>query len=121
MMKRVSIVVSIFAGAVFCALAQPAFINRAGISRAEAPPFADPSPLPPSLMENLGRGVVALRTSATQVLVSWRVLGTDPSDVAFNLYRSTNGGAAVLLNGAPLTGATQFIDATADLTQSNSY
>ena len=73
-------------------------------------------------MENLGRGVVALRTTATQVLVSWRVLGTDPSDMAFNLYRSTNGGPpGVLFNGAPLTGATQFIDSTADLTQSNSY
>src|SRR5215204_457416 len=119
--KRVSIVVGAFAVAMFWVLAQPPLINRSGLTKAEAPPLADPSPLPPSLMENLGRGVVALRTSATQVLVSWRVLGTDPSDVAFNLYRSTNGGAAVLLNGAPLTGATQFIDATANLTQSNSY
>jgi hypothetical protein len=64
---------------------------------AKAMPTADPSPLPPSLMENLGRGVVALRTSATQVLISWRVLGTDPTDIAFNLYRSTNGGPPVAL------------------------
>ena len=108
----------------FCALAQPSFVNltnKVEAKATEVTPVADPSPLPPSLMENLGRGVVALRTSATQVLVSWRVLGTDPSDISFNLYRSTNGGPPALLNGAPLTGATQFIDATADLTQSNAY
>ena len=39
----------------------------------------------PSLMENLGRGVVAVRSTATEVTVSWRVLGTDPPDVAFQL------------------------------------
>jgi rhamnogalacturonan endolyase len=124
--KRASIVICVFAAAMFCALAQPSFVHLVGTGKAEAkaieaPPVAEPSPLPPSLMEHLGRGVVALRTSATQVLVSWRVLGTDPTDVAFNLYRSTNGGAAVLLNGSPLTGATRFIDATADLTQANAY
>lgn len=109
----------------FCALAQPSLINlsdaNAEAKVATLAPVADPSPLPPSLMENLGRGVVALRTSATQVLVSWRVLGTDPTDIAFNLYRSTNGAPAVALNGAPITGATQFVDTSADLTQSNSY
>jgi hypothetical protein len=72
-------------------------------------------------MENLGRGLVALRTSSTQVMVSWRVLGTDPPDVAFNLYRSTGGGPSQLLNAAPLSATTQFVDATADLTQSNTY
>jgi autotransporter-associated beta strand protein len=118
--KRACIALCVFAIAVFCALAQPSFVNL-NDANVEAAPVADPSPLPPSLMENLGRGVVALRTSATQVLVSWRVLGTDPTDIAFNLYRSTNGGPPVALNGAPITGATQFIDATADLTQSNSY
>jgi hypothetical protein len=29
-----------------------------------------------SLMENVGRGVVAIRSTATDVVVSWRVLGT---------------------------------------------
>lgn len=121
--KRPSVALVVFAVAACCVLAS--FFNlTAGKVEAKGTqviPIAEPSPLPPSLMENLGRGVVALRTSATQVLVSWRVLGTDPSDIAFNLYRSTNGGPPSLLNGAPLTGATRFIDATADLTQSNSY
>ncbi|WP_234320083.1 hypothetical protein [Streptomyces sp. SBT349] len=72
-------------------------------------------------MENLGRGVVAVRTSPTQVLVSWRLLGLDPQGIGFNVYRSTAGGAAVKLNSAVLTGGTNYTDATANLTQSNSY
>ncbi len=38
-------------------------------------------------MENLGRGVVAVRQSSTQVYVGWRMLGTDPFHITFNLYR----------------------------------
>jgi autotransporter-associated beta strand protein len=75
----------------------------------------------PSLMENLGRGVVAVRSTTTEVFISWRVLGTDPPDTAFNLYRSTGGAAPTLLNAAPITGATHFTDNTADLAQTNSY
>ncbi|MBC8010956.1 MAG: hypothetical protein H7067_12765 [Burkholderiales bacterium] len=44
-------------------------------------------------MENLGRGEVALRTGATQVYVGWRMLGTDPEEIGFNLYRSVGGAA----------------------------
>ncbi|HEX8190717.1 MAG TPA: Ig-like domain-containing protein, partial [Pyrinomonadaceae bacterium] len=73
------------------------------------------------LMENLGRGVVAIRQNATDVYVGWRLSGTDPSAVAFNLYRSTGGGPAVQLNAAPLTDSTNFVDGGADLTQSNAY
>jgi rhamnogalacturonan endolyase len=75
----------------------------------------------PSLMENLGRGVVAVRSTTTEVFISWRVLGTDPPDTAYNLYRSTGGGAPALLNGTPVTGATYFVDSGADLTQTNAY
>lgn len=73
------------------------------------------------LMENLGRGVVAVRASETENFVSWRFLGTDPDGVAFNLYRAADGGAAVLLNAAPLTGATEFSDTTANAAQANAY
>ncbi|HEY6403489.1 MAG TPA: Ig-like domain-containing protein, partial [Blastocatellia bacterium] len=72
-------------------------------------------------MENLGRGVVAVRSTTTEVFISWRALGTDPPDTAFNLYRSTGGSAPTLLNAAPITGATNFVDNAADLTQMNSY
>src|SRR5215813_7712744 len=75
----------------------------------------------PSLMENLARGVVAVRSTTTDVFVSWRVLGTDQPDIAFNLYRSTGGGTPSLLNAAPITGATYFVDSGADQTQENAY
>ncbi|HZB43987.1 MAG TPA: hypothetical protein VE360_02015, partial [Pyrinomonadaceae bacterium] len=73
------------------------------------------------LMENLGRGVVAVRQNETQVYVGWRMLGTDPTDIAFNLYRSTGGGPAIQLNAAPIADTTNFVDGGADLSQSNSY
>lgn len=72
-------------------------------------------------MENLGRGVVAVRSGNTAVLVSWRLLGLDPDGIGFNVYRSTAGGQEVKLNSAVLTGGTNFTDSTADLTRSNSY
>src|SRR5262245_23694370 len=75
----------------------------------------------PSLMENLGRGVVAVRSTTTEVFVSWRVLGIDPPDIAFNLYRSTGGGAPTLLNPSPINGATFFVDSGADLIRTNAY
>ncbi|HYP15726.1 MAG TPA: rhamnogalacturonan lyase, partial [Opitutus sp.] len=75
----------------------------------------------PHLMENLGRGVVAVRTSETETFVSWRMLGTDPSAIAFNLYRSTAGGAPLLLNATPITGATHFTDVDADRSRTNAY
>ena len=75
----------------------------------------------PHLMENLGRGIVAVRTTDAKVFVSWRQLGTDPADLSFNLYRSTNGSTPVALNAAPITGGTNWTDTTADLTASNAY
>ena len=62
-------------------------------------------------MEALGRGVVAMRTSSTQVYIGWRLLGGDPSDLGFNLYRSIGGGAAARLNGStPITASTNYLD-----------
>jgi rhamnogalacturonan endolyase len=72
-------------------------------------------------MERLSRGVVAVRTSSSQVYVGWRLFGTDPAGVSFNLYRSSNGGTAQLLNGSPLTASTNFVDTSAPTSQSNAY
>jgi rhamnogalacturonan endolyase len=72
-------------------------------------------------MEQLGRGVVAINQGEGKVFVSWRLLGTDPQDIAFNLYRSTGGGAPVKLNPQPLAGPTSFVDTGAKLDQSTSY
>lgn len=66
-------------------------------------------------MEKLGRGVVAVRSSSTQVYIGWRLLGNDPEDIAFNLYRSANGGAAVKVNGSPLAVTTDYSDTPGNL------
>lgn len=75
----------------------------------------------PRTMEKLGRGVVAVRASASSVFVSWRLLGLDQAGIAFDVYRSANGGAPVKLNATPLTGGTNFTDSSADLTLANVY
>jgi rhamnogalacturonan endolyase len=64
-------------------------------------------------MERLGRGVVAVPADAGRVFVSWRLLASDPANVAFNLYRSAEGAAPVRLNARPLSGPTSFSDSTA--------
>ena len=43
--------------------------------------------LPIRQMEALGRGLVAINLGEGKIFVSWRLLGTDPEDIAFNLYR----------------------------------
>jgi rhamnogalacturonan endolyase len=72
-------------------------------------------------MESLGRGVVAVRSSNTQVFVSWRLLGLDPEGIGFNVYRSANGGSFAKLNATVLTSGTNYTDATANLSQANTY
>ncbi|KAL3488042.1 hypothetical protein BJX62DRAFT_227583 [Aspergillus germanicus] len=72
-------------------------------------------------MENLGRGVVAIRSAEDQAFISWRVLGLDPDEIGFNLYRSTGDGDAELLNEDALTKGSNYVDSTADLTKDNTY
>lgn len=71
-------------------------------------------------MEKLDRGVVALRNSSTATWISWRVLGLDASTTTFNLYRSTNGGAAVKLNSTPLT-VSNYADTSAAVASTHTY
>lgn len=63
-------------------------------------------------MERLNRGVVAVPTDDGNVFVSWRLLANDPEDVAFNVYRSSDGGPPVRLNTVPLVGPTHYSDTT---------
>ncbi len=87
---------------------------------AAGPSTAAKSPLMRQ-MEYLDRGLVVVRRSTTQAYIGWRLLGTDPAGIAFNLYRSANGGAAVKLNPSPLTQTTDFVDSTINFSQSNAY
>ena len=68
-------------------------------------------------MEYLTRGVVAVIQGEGKVFVGWRMLGTDPDDIAFNLYRRTAGSKPVKLNDVPIADVTFFIDDKADLTK----
>ncbi|GAT62343.1 rhamnogalacturonan lyase [Paludibacter jiangxiensis] len=58
-------------------------------------------------MEYLDRGVVAVKTEKG-VFVSWRLLGNDPKQVAFNIYKN----GTERINAAPVTGATNLTDAS---------
>ena len=72
-------------------------------------------------MENLGRGVVAVRNAQGKVFVSWRLLGTEPDDLAFNLYRTIGNGKQVKLNRQPISKTTNYLDESTDTTQAHSY
>ena len=61
-------------------------------------------------MERLNRGLVAIHHGGGRVFVSWRLLGTDPDGVAFNVYRIVGNAAPVRVNAAPLTEATSISD-----------
>src|SRR4051812_11975945 len=76
---------------------------------------------PARQVEYLNRGIVVSKASGTSAYISWRLLGTDPSGVAFNLYRSANGAAATKLNGSPITATTDFTDSTLNAGVSNRY
>ncbi|MGR6914438.1 rhamnogalacturonan lyase [[Actinomadura] parvosata] len=67
-------------------------------------PTAPAQAAPPTKqMEDLDRGVISVRSGSGN-LVSWRLLGTDPDGVAFNLYR---GSTRIASN---LTASTNYLD-----------
>lgn len=57
----------------------------------------------------------------SSALISWRLLKTDPSNVAFDIYRSVDGGAEEKLNENPISNATSWSDADIDITKINTY
>src|SRR5688572_27297892 len=72
-------------------------------------------------MEYLSRGVIAVNQGDGKVFIGWRILGTDPEDISFNLYRTTVGAKPVKLNPTAITDVTFFVDDRADLTKANAY
>lgn len=55
-------------------------------------------------MESLNRGLVAMKTD-NGIYVGWRLLGTDPEETNFNLYRD-----GVKVNSTPITDSTNYLD-----------
>jgi rhamnogalacturonan endolyase len=56
-------------------------------------------------MERLDRGCVAIPQANGQVFVSWRMLGTEPKDLSYNVYRNGD-----KLNHEPITRTTNLVD-----------
>jgi len=71
-------------------------------------------------METLDRGVIAVKENG-HFYIGWRVLGTDPDNLAFNLYRKSGNQKAVKINDQIITGATNFIDAKANVQENNTW
>src|SRR5262245_60061171 len=84
-------------------------------------PAEDTDTRPVRHMEALGRGVVAIHQGEGKVFVGWRLLGVDPDDVAFNLYRASGDGEPVKLNTEPIAKATHYQDSAVDLSKGVAY
>ncbi|MFJ8695571.1 rhamnogalacturonan lyase [Streptomyces roseolilacinus] len=84
------------------ALAGAALAGAAALTLTALPADAADTAAAARQVERLDRGVVSVHTG-TGNLVSWRWLGTDADDVAFNVYR---GGTKV--NATPVTGSTNY-------------
>lgn len=64
-------------------------------------------------VEKLNRGLVAMRLNTNQVYIGWRMLGTEPTDVSYNLYCND-----VKLAESPFTTSTNF---THNITTDGTY
>jgi len=62
-------------------------------------------PVGPRVMEDLDRGVVAIRKGGSGVYVGWRMLGTEPESVGYNLHRDST-----KINTSPITNSCNFLD-----------
>ena len=59
---------------------------------------------PARQMEQLDRGLVAVKQNYN-VFLSWRMLGTDPDEIGFNIYRD-----GVKINSTPIYDKTNTFD-----------
>jgi len=62
--------------------------------------------------ERFDRGLVAVRGNAG-IHVSWRLFGSDPAGLGFNLYRQNGNASLQRINILPITRTTDFVDASA--------
>lgn len=83
--------------------------------------FAGSQAMAQRQMENLDRGIVAVRTPGDSAFISWRLLGTEPDEIAFNLYRQSGNEKPVKLNKTPIIESTNFQDGKPDFSKDNAY
>ena len=83
--------------------------------------FLSLSPSPSGRWSRWAAVVVAIPEDGGKVFVGWRLLGTDPDDIAFNVYRATGGARAREVQPEPLRDATNFVDGGANSKEALSY
>ncbi len=71
--------------------------------------------------EKLNRGMTAVTIEGGKIYLGWRLLKSDPEDIAFNVYRSTEGAAAMKLNAEPVKKTTDYVDDKAPLEKANTW
>lgn len=57
-------------------------------------------------MEDLDRGVLAVRKNSSEVLISWRIFASEFENASYNVYRGST-----KINPNPITGSSNYIDA----------
>lgn len=74
----------------------------------------------PYLGEHLSRGLVGI-PSEQGMYLSWRMLYEDEKDIAFDVYRQSNGGNEIKLNQTPIQKTTDFLDREVDWSADNRW
>ncbi len=68
----------------------------------------EPAKIGPT-MDRLDRGFIAQQTDQG-IYLGWRIMQTDPEDIAFNIYRSVENGKKQKLNEVALSSTSDFLD-----------
>lgn len=71
--------------------------------------------------EKLDRGMLAMPIEGGKVYLGWRLLNTDPKNIAFNVYRTLGRMVPLKLNDKPLTRTTDFVDEKPQLEHGNQW
>lgn len=72
-------------------------------------------------MERLSRGVIAMRTGEKSAYISWRLLGNDPENIRFSLYRQSGNSMPVKISDKSIVRSTDFTDYNADFSNDITY
>src|SRR3972149_8963673 len=72
-------------------------------------------------MEKLDRGGIAVLTDNNSVFISWRLLGNDPENIGFNVYKIINNADTIKINRNVLLSTTNYIDNEFDISNQITY
>jgi len=98
------------------------FLATSMVSCAQkAPQYSYADYLLPRQTETIGRGLIGTAVSENEAYLSWRLLSTDDSKVAFDVYRQSEDGSFQKVNRKPLKKGTNFTDAEYDASRAVTY